>query len=110
MNNSAWIDPRISQLTVANVRDYLLRKNWRVQPYPRPELLVFEGPLADDGEPFVLVLPSSERASDYRMRCEDLVGALGIIENRWAVDILHEMLGAPQVNGPVLQKRGEAAD
>jgi len=36
---------------------------------------------------------------DYRMRVEDLVGALGIIENRTAVEILNEILQPKPLNG-----------
>jgi hypothetical protein len=103
MNQSAWVDPRIDRVTVANVRTYLLNKGWRLQPYPGPELLVFEGPRDDDGEPILQVLPSSERLRDYRMRVGDLIAALSVIEGRPAVDILTDMLTGAQANGPVPQ-------
>jgi hypothetical protein len=99
MNHSAWVDPRIDRLTVTAVRDYLLNHNWRLRSFPGPELLVFEGPNDDDGEPIVQVLPSSERLRDYRMRLEDLLGALSVIENRPAVEILSDMLGSTPTNG-----------
>jgi hypothetical protein len=70
-----------------------------LQAYPGPELLVFEGPLDDDGEQIIQVLPSSERAGDYRMRLESLIGALGIIEDRPAVAVLTDMLAASRSNG-----------
>jgi hypothetical protein len=99
MNRSAWVDPRIERVRVADVRDYLLNRGWRLQPYPGPELLVFEGPKDDDGEPIVQVLPSSERLKDYRMRLEDLIGALAVIEDRPAGDILTDMLAGAEANG-----------
>jgi hypothetical protein len=103
MNLRAWIDPRVAQVTVAGVRAYLLQRGWVLKPYPRPELLVFEGP-ADDGEPIIQVLPSSERMLDYRMRVEELIGALSVLEDRPAVDILSDILnespaGMPAPNG-----------
>jgi hypothetical protein len=103
MNHSAWLDPRIDRLTVADVRTYLLNKGWRLQAFPGPELLVFEGPKDDDGKPIVQVLPSSERLRDYRMRLEDLIGALGVIEGRPAVDIVSDMLAGTPTNGPLPQ-------
>jgi hypothetical protein len=101
MNQSAWVDPRIDRVTVADVRSYLLDRGWRSRPFPGPELLVFEGPKDDDGEPIVQVLPSSERLRDYRMRVGDLIGALSAIEGRPAVDILNDMLAGTRTNGAV---------
>lgn len=99
MTSRAWIDPRVSQVTVAQVRAYLTAHGWRLRAPTRPQLLVFEGPLSDEGDPLVLILPSSEMMDDYRMRVEDLVGALGIIENRTAVEILNEILQPKPLNG-----------
>ena len=93
------LDPRIDRVTVADVRTYLLNRSWRLRPFPGPELLVFEGPKDDDGEPIIQVLPSSVRLRDYRMRVEDLIGALSVIESRPAVDILNDMLSGAQTNG-----------
>jgi hypothetical protein len=64
MNQSAWIDPRIDRVTVSDAQTYLLKKGWKLQPFPGPELLVFQGPNDDDGEPILQVLPSSERLRD----------------------------------------------
>jgi len=99
MNNFGWIDLRVDRVSVDNVRTYLLSRGWRLQPYPGPELLVFEGPTDDDGEPILQVLPSSERLRDYRMRVVDLLGALSIIEDRPAVAILTDMLAMASGNG-----------
>jgi len=92
---SRWVDPRIRSVRVADVKDYLLRHRWRLKLYPRPELLVFEGPLDDDGKPIVQVLPSSETYADYNQRLLELVTALAIIEDRHAVDVLNDILGQP---------------
>ena len=98
MSHRAWVDPRVSLVRVAGVRSYLLSRGWRPQPYPRPELLVFEGPPDDDGQPIVQVLPSSEQMRDFSMRVEELIAALSILEDRPAPDILSDMLneGAAQ--------------
>ncbi len=99
MNHSAWVDPRIDRVTVDEVRTYLQNRGWRSQPFPGPELLVFEGPRDDDGAPIIQVLPSSERLKDYRMRVENLIGALSVIEERPAVDVLTDMLAGAESNG-----------
>jgi hypothetical protein len=103
MSHSTWIDPRIDRVTVSDVRAYLLARGWRLQPFPGPELLVFEGPKDDEGEPIVQVLPSSESLKDYRMRVEDLIGALGVIENRPATSILSDVLAGTHANGAAQQ-------
>lgn len=92
MSNRVWVDPRLPLVRVAGVRSYLLNRGWRLQPYPRPELFVFEGPDDDDGQPIVQVLPSSEQMRDFPLRVEDLIAALSILEDRPASDILSEIL------------------
>lgn len=99
MNHSAWIDPRIKLLTVAQVTAYLERHGWKRQPHPRAQMLVYGGKVDDDGLEIIHVFPSSEGASDYQMRLEELLGALGVIENRYAVAILEGMLGPGEKNG-----------
>jgi hypothetical protein len=99
MNASAWIDPRVERVRVDQVRTYLLGRGWRLQPYPGPELLVFEGPKDDDGQPILQVVPSSEQFRDYRMRVGDLIAALSVLEDRPATDILADILGSVPVNG-----------
>ena len=99
MSHSSWVDSRINRVTVGQVRTYLLDRNWRLQPFPGPELLVFAGPNDDDGEPILQVLPSSEGLRDYGMRVEELIGALSVLEDRPAVAILNDMLAEGQTNG-----------
>ena len=60
MYRSAWIDPRIAKVTVAGARAYLLEHGWRPKPFPRPEVLLFEGPMADEGHPIEQILPASK--------------------------------------------------
>lgn len=92
--NRSWIDPRVAQVTVDAVRSYLSQHGWTLQPFPGSELLVFGGPVDEEGEPIELVLPSSERMRDYRMRVEDLIGSLGALEDRYAGDVLNDILQA----------------
>jgi len=101
MNLSPWIDPRVERVAPPDVRRYMLTHGWEVQSPPSADLVVFGGPVDDDGEPITLVLPASERMADFRARGIDLIGALGILENRYAVEILDEMLRGPDGNGTV---------
>lgn len=99
MNHNPWIDPRVSQVTAENVRAYLISRGWQLRTPARGNLLVFTGPLDDNGQPIELVLPAQERFRDFRMRVEDLVGALGVIEGRYAVLVLNDILAAHSTNG-----------
>jgi hypothetical protein len=98
--NRSWIDPRVGLVTVDAIRSYMSKHGWTLQPFPGPELLVFGGQVDDDGEPIELVLPSSERMRDYRMRVEDLIGSLGALEDRYAGDVLNDILQAGSSSPP----------
>lgn len=99
MNEWTWVDPRVERVTVEQMTSYLLRRGWRLQPPSRPEALIFEGPMADDGRPLELFVPASERFRDYRLRITDQIGTLAMLENRWAVDVLNDILRGPPTNG-----------
>ncbi len=92
MSNNGWVDPRIQSVGVAGMRSYLISRGWQLQPQAGQDLLVFGGPVDDDGEPIVQVLPSSERMRDFRMRAEELIAALSIFEDRPASDVLTDIL------------------
>jgi hypothetical protein len=95
MSRSAWVDPRLSQVRAGQVRSYLLSRGWQPQPYPGPELLVFGGPVDDDGRPVLQVLPASERMRDFQPRLEELIAALSVMEDRPAQDVLSDILRTP---------------
>lgn len=90
--SSPWIDPRIVSVKAAEVRSYLLARGWKLVPFPGPELWVFEGPRDDDDQPIIQVVPSSEQLRDFRLRVEELIGALSILEDRPAGDVLNDIL------------------
>jgi len=92
MNLGGWVDPRIDQVRVADVQSYMLRHGWKRRPYPGPELLVFDGPLDDDGKEIIQLIPSSERMRDFRLRAVELINALSVFENRSPVAMLNESL------------------
>jgi hypothetical protein len=102
-----WIDPRIVRLGPAEVKDYLVRHGWKsLGPGGNPILEMFEGPGAGEDTESVLVSLKTDQGPMLQ-RMIDLVGELARFEDRWAVDVLSEMLqpssGAP-VNGPAVEK------
>lgn len=85
--------PILDGIDVPHVTAYLGASNWtRRADFPRKELIVFDGPADDSGEPIQAVFPSSTRFSDFRRRLVDLLDALSVIEDRPAMEIALDML------------------
>ena len=106
-----WIDERYKLVTPAQAEEYMRRHGWRAVPFPRPEVRLYEGPMADDGRPITQLVPLLTKAEDFRYRMLDLIENLAIIEDRHAVELLNEMLGVttPSGNGAPAAKAPDAA-
>jgi hypothetical protein len=102
-----WIDPRIVQLAPAEARAYLVRRGWNsLGPASNPVLEIFEGPGEVDDAPAVLV-PCKTDQGPMLQRMIDLVSELALFEDRYAVDILNDMLhpsGGEPANGPGVER------
>jgi hypothetical protein len=96
-----WIDPRYKLVTTAQAAAYLERHGWRRIEYPRPEVHVYEGPLADSGRPIRQYVPRLDKADDFHRCMLDVITSVARLEDRYAVDVLNEMLGVttPTTNG-----------
>jgi hypothetical protein len=108
-----WLDPRISSVRVADVRAYLLHKDWKPVAQDRPGLLVFQEPEEVEGGPLYQWVPESERGRDYTQRIYELIAAIAEVEDRYAGDVLADILRlsvtpAP-TNGPVVSQGAEIA-
>ena len=103
-----WIDPRIEQLGSAAAKAYLVRHGWKsLGPASNPILEMFEGPGLGEETQSVLV-PLKTDHGPMLQRMIDLVGDLARFENRWAVDVLNDMLepaGSAPINGPTAEQR-----
>lgn len=85
-------DPVLGGVDLRDVTAYLANAGWvRRADFPRPELVVFDGPPDDNGDPIPAVLPAADRTLDFRLRLSDLLHALSVIEGRPARDIALEM-------------------
>lgn len=79
-------------IDLRHVTAYLGSSDWkRREDFPRKDLVVFDGPLADDGEPISAVLPAFDKGSDFRRRLAELLGTLAILEERPAHEIALDM-------------------
>ena len=94
MNPWRWVDPRVAQLQVADLRAYFRGRGWYLRPNPNANLLRFERPAANCEAALFLIAPASEQLADYRLRITELITTLSELEDRHPVAILEEMLGA----------------
>ena len=92
-----WVDPRISLVRVADLRTYLLAAGWQQKPQPRPEMVFFEK--AGDASSGIITIPSSEDFSDYIQRVTEAVTSLAGSEQRYAVEVLNDILGEANAGG-----------
>jgi hypothetical protein len=105
--HNPWIDPRIVHLYPSVARAYLARHGWKsLGPAANPILDIFEGPGEGDDTPSVLV-PLETDQGPMLQRMIELVGDMARFEDRFAVDVLNEMLqpsGGSPVNGPAIHQ------
>jgi hypothetical protein len=97
-----WVDPRVKQVRVADVQAYLQRRGWERSPAPRPQQLAFAAPPGNPDGRAVIYLPASEQFADYPQRILEVITELAEIEDRYAVDVLDDILRGPahaQPNG-----------
>jgi hypothetical protein len=98
-----WIDPRIAQLRPAEAKAYLVGRGWKsLGPASNPILEMFDRPGDREDTPSVL-LPLKTDQGPMLQRMVDLVSELARFEDRWAVDVLIDMMqpsGSAPVNGP----------
>jgi len=85
-----WIDPRVLQVKISDAEAYLAQHGWEaLEPITKlaiPYQRGADGPIVN--------LPQLEDAIDYPQRVIDLVAALAFAENRWAVEVLADLLQA----------------
>lgn len=79
-------------ISVADLTAYLGTSGWTRKPFSRPDVLLFVGPQADDGEALEIVLPDSEAATDFRDRVRDALTTLSGVEDRDETEVAREVL------------------
>ncbi len=86
-----WIDPRILQVRSAEVRSYLLRHGWK-QVSPESESLLHFEKFSEGGSETIVSVPTKEQARDYTQRVIELITDLALAEDRYAGDVLTDIL------------------
>ena len=108
-----WIDPRLYSVRPEDLRAYLLHKGWKQVPSDRPGFLVFEEPAAGDDGPLYQFVPEAPWEG-YPAQVYELLAALAAIEDRYAGDVLTDVLrlrpaDSPAGNGPAAPPKAEPA-
>jgi hypothetical protein len=93
-----WIDPRLYSVRVPQLRSYLLSRGWQEVPADRPGYLVFQEPASEGTERLYQFVPESADWDGYPAQVYDLIAALAEIEDRYAGDVLTDIL-QEQPNG-----------
>lgn len=100
MNPWRWVDPRVRDVRVADIRSYLLGHGWRAGPSPNPRTLVFQRSLGHGKDPFLQAIPAHEDFSDYPRLIAEFITTLSEIEDRHPIDLLNDILGQAGEEGP----------
>ncbi len=88
-----WIDPRVTQVGIDQVRVYLTRTGWReVEQVASGSLTRFEHSAHAE---FSLIMPNRIDGGVLLQRLIDLFAELSRCEGRWAGEILNEVLALP---------------
>ena len=87
-----WIDPRVARVRPAQAQAYLLRRGWTPLPTDGANLVPFEAPSGADRP--VVQVPLLEQARDYPQRVIELITDLALLEDRYAVAVLDDILHA----------------
>jgi hypothetical protein len=100
-----WVDPRLHLVRIADIRTYLLQRGWKEVPPDQPGVLVFEEPVVNADGPLYQWIPDSEQRREYFQGVYELLAALAEIEDRYAGDVLTDILDrsdarALSANGP----------
>jgi hypothetical protein len=104
-----WIDPRMLQLRPEAVQTYLATHGWEnLGPADVPDMLMFDTPVPRRDKANVL-LPLKLGHSHQIQRLVELVTEVALYEDRWAVDVVKDMLRQPveavPANGPRRRKK-----
>jgi hypothetical protein len=106
-----WIDPRLYSVRVADVQAYLRHKGWKLVQPDAPGELEFQEPGEPPDGPLYQWVPENEQGRDYPQRLYELLAAIAEVEDRYAGDVLSDILRRPGggafANGPSKDREAE---
>ena len=86
-----WIDPRVKQVRPEQLIGYLRKHAWREEGLVREHFYRFRQPAG----PSTVLVPTPEETDDLQLCILDAVTQLAKIENRYAGELLLELLEQP---------------
>jgi hypothetical protein len=92
INPWRWVDPRINQVCLAQVRAYLESIGWVAVSNPNPKVIRYEWGAKTKGERLHRFVPASEDFSDFHREVAELITLLAALEDRHPVHILEDVL------------------
>lgn len=107
-----WIDPRLYMVQVADIQAYLLGKGWNPVRSDRPGFLIFQEPTPSQDGPLYQFVPESQQWDGYTAWIHELIAAIAAIEDRYAGDVLTDILqkvSPNQSNGSAREQLHDAA-
>jgi hypothetical protein len=99
MNPWRWVDPRIGQVRLENVKTYLTNHGWLQMPNPNPNFLRFEHGADSNGAIVFQMVPASDSFGDFRQSITYLLTTLSEIEERHPVEVLEDVLSPARDQG-----------
>jgi hypothetical protein len=91
-----WIDPRVLGLKPAQAEIYLSQQGWKPLPPYSKLLTAYQRPTDPPDGPIVYVPKTNDETTRIE-RMIELVAALAFAEDRWAVEVLSDILQAKTV-------------
>jgi hypothetical protein len=107
---SPWVDPRVKQVRSRHLSAYLRKQGWRDEGLARQYLRCFR----QAAKNAAVYLPTLEEADDYAVCIFEAVTELARIEDRYAGDVLTDLLAQPAGDAetkptlPPTPKQGDA--
>jgi len=92
-----WIDPRVQLIRPIQAEKYLRSHGWQPYPSRNPRFPGFQPPHRANYTPLVGIpqIDDGTEGSDYIQRMIELVSDIAKFEERYAVDVLNEILAQP---------------
>jgi hypothetical protein len=90
-----WIDPRVLQVKSSDAEAYLRKRGWVRAKCANPNMNAFANSTN------VVCVAQLDHADDFSQRMIELISALAQIEDRYAVDVLSDILQPANALTPV---------
>jgi hypothetical protein len=99
MLRTQFPDTDLEPTLIRKFLTYLLRKGWTQVDHPNTRIILFYGPLDDEGEPLQLILPANTTFLDTRLRIAEALDLLSIVQQESQAAIF-DQITATEIEEP----------